>query len=193
MQIETIETAREFLLRRTRSILDSTFTALTPMPKLLVLFDPRSDEMTRLADAVADGVRSVRFAEVDVRRVGDASSGAAPGARHRVLDSTAALAAYDGIIVGAASRSASLLDSLAGSTGLLNKVGSAFTATRLGAERGDVLWSVLAPMADWGMILVPPPVTESPSDELESARQQGKRVAEVVGWVAHARSHHHHH
>jgi hypothetical protein len=163
------------------------------MPKLLVLFDPRSDEMTQLADAVADGVRSVRFAEVDVRRLGDASGATTPSSRHRALESTAALAAYDGIIVGAVAGGGAAAGSLSGATSLMNKVGSVFTSAGTGAERSDVLWSVLAPMADRGMILVPPPVTEPPSDELESARGQGKRVAEVVGWVAHARSHHHHH
>jgi len=46
-------------------------------------------------------------------------------------------------------------------------------------------------LADRGMILVPPASTV-PEDVLESAREQGKRVAQVVGWVTHARSHHHH-
>ena len=175
------------------------FTPIRPsrspsMPKLLVLFDPRSDDMMRLADAVAEGARSVRFAEVDVRRSGDAPSAAA---RHRALERADALAAYDGIIVGAApagSTSGSALEQLVSpATNLLGKVGSAFTAAQPGEGRREILWSVLTPMADRGMILVPPQITESPGDELEGARAQGKRVAEVVGWVTHARSHHHHH
>ena len=39
------------------------------MPKLLVLFQSRSPEVVRLAEAVAEGARSVRFAEVDLRRL----------------------------------------------------------------------------------------------------------------------------
>jgi NAD(P)H dehydrogenase (quinone) len=161
------------------------------MPKLLVLFDSRSEDVTQLADAVAEGARSVRFAEVDVRRIEESSAATASPARHRALETADALAAYDGIIVDAA---AAPLDPLASATtSLVNKVGSAFTTSQAGGGRREALWSILTPMADRGMILVPPPVSESPADELESARQLGKRVAEVVGWVTHARSHHHHH
>jgi hypothetical protein len=38
------------------------------------------------------------------------------------------------------------------------------------------------------MILVPAPLT-GPSDEAAL----GARLAEVIAWVTHARSHHHHH
>ncbi|HEV7994460.1 MAG TPA: hypothetical protein VGP25_21740 [Gemmatimonadaceae bacterium] len=166
------------------------------MPKLLVLFDSHSDDLARLAEAVAEGARSVRFAEVDVRRIPGASGDRASSARHRALESADALAAYDGIIVGASPASASS-DAATGPVGaapvsLVNKVGSAF-ATHDGGDRRAALWSVLTPMADRGMILVTPSITEAPSDEVESAREQGKRVADVVGWVTHARSHHHHH
>jgi hypothetical protein len=165
------------------------------MPKLLVLFDPRSDDMTRLAEAVAEGARSVRFAEVDLRRSADVPDAAAT-TRHRALETADALAAYDGILVGATAVSAnsSAQELLADpATKLANKVGSAFTPNQLDGHRRDLLWAVLTPMADRGMILVPPPLTEPAADELESARALGKRVAEVVGWVTHARSHHHHH
>jgi hypothetical protein len=167
------------------------------MPKLLVLYDPRSDDLTRLAEAVAEGARSVRFAEVDIRRIGDAPGTGTAAARHRAYEGPDALAAYDGIVAGSSSA-----ESAGGAAGaafraptpsLVNKVGSAFTAAPDGEGRRDSIWGVLAPMGDRGMILVPPPVADAPMDELESARQQGRRVAEVVGWVTHARSHHHHH
>jgi NAD(P)H dehydrogenase (quinone) len=170
------------------------------MPKLLVLFDPRSDDLTRLAEAVADGARRVRFAEVDVRRIGSRAEGASGGTeatRYRALETADALAAYDGVIVGAVPDSGAGAGVVAplpdASASLVNKVGSAFAATQPGERRRDLLWSVLTPMADRGMILVPPPLTDTHGDELESAREQGRRVAEVVGWVTHARSHHHHH
>jgi hypothetical protein len=167
------------------------------MPKLLVLFDPRSNDLAPLADAIAEGARQVRFAEVDVRRMALATPDDTPVGRHRALESADALATYDGIIVGVApveSPGESPIEALSATTAsLTNRVGSAFTAGRHGDDRRSALWSVLTPMGDRGMILVPPPLSESPADELESARDQGKRVAEVVGWVTHARSHHHHH
>ena len=167
------------------------------MPKLLVLFDARSDDMAPLADAIAEGARRVRFAEVDVRCIARSTPDGVAATRHRTLESADALATYDGIVVGAApvhAEGGAAIDSFsATTTKLVNKVGSVFTTARSDADRNTVLWSVLAPMADRGMILVPPPVTGSSSDELESARDLGKRVAEVIGWVTHARSHHHHH
>ena len=165
------------------------------MPKLLVLFDSRSDDMTRLAEAIAEGARRVRFAEVDLRRIDGASGTTGLGGRHRALESADALAAYDGIIMGADPDAASHEAEMPplGSASLVNKVGSAFMATQAGEDRRLVLWSTLAPMADRGMILVAPPLADATVDSIESARELGKRVADVVGWVTHARSHHHHH
>ncbi len=39
------------------------------MPKILVLFHSRTGNTAALADAIAQGAKSVRFAEVDVRRI----------------------------------------------------------------------------------------------------------------------------
>ena len=74
---------------------------------------------------------------------------------------------------------------------LANKVGSVVT-TATGRDRSAVLWATLTPMGNRGMILVPAPFTDSSESAAESARRLGKRVAEVIGWVTHARSHHHH-
>jgi hypothetical protein len=175
------------------------------MPKLLVLFDACSDDIARLADAVAEGARGVRFAEVDVRRIAptgasagaDADARARLGSRYRTLESVEALAPYDAIVVGAAQEgeggggqalTALLEDSV---TNLRNKVASAFTPAS-GAARRTALWSVLTPMADRGMILVPPPTLSGSGDDDEAARQLGKRVYDITGWITHARSHHHH-
>ena len=161
------------------------------MPKLLVLFEASTDDIARLADAVADGVRSVRFAEVDVRRV----AGGEPATRtsYKPVEGADALAGYDGILLGTHGGGMDPVnDALTTTASLVNKVGSVFTSAAGQARRG-VLLAALAPMADRGMILVPPPLGTAPDDDLESARALGRRVAEVVGWVTHARSHHHHH
>lgn len=163
------------------------------MPKLLVLVPARGTELAPLADAVLEGARSVRFAEVDVRTFGDAVD-AAPS--RKSLAGSGDLASYDGIVVGAPAgdvEGAEFRETLARFGGsLTNKVGSAFT-TGSGAGRTAVLWSALAPMADRGMILVPLPFASEGDTSVDACRQMGKRVAEVIGWVTHAKSHHHHH
>jgi hypothetical protein len=181
---------------------------LTPpaMPKLLVLFDARSDALTPLADAVAEGARGVRFAEVDVRHACVASSGWGGGddvgegaprvGRYRALESPEALGAYDCIVVGVEAGRGAEADPVrallaGGAVNLRNKVASAFTAAT-GEQRRDALWSVLTPMADRGMILVPPALIDTGVDDVDSARQLGKRVYDITGWITHARSHHHH-
>lgn len=176
------------------------------MPKLLVLFDARSDDLARLAEAVADGARGVRFAEVDVRRTapggseGDAAGDDARvrlGSRHRTLESADALAVYDAIVVGVAPGSEAGPDAVralieATTVNLANKVASAFTPAAPEGERRAVLSAVLTPMGERGMIIVPPRIADRGDDDLHTARNQGKRVYDVTGWITHARSHHHH-
>ena len=164
------------------------------MPKLLVLFPAHgSTELAPLADAVLEGARSVRFAEVDVRTFGDTDD-AAP--TRKALASSEDLGAYDGIVVAVPAgdvEGKSVQEALARFGGsLIDKVGSAFTPGS-GPGRTAVLWSALSPMADRGMILVPLPFSGESAASADGCRQLGKRVAEVVGWVTHARSHHHHH
>ncbi|HEU4720923.1 MAG TPA: hypothetical protein VFS59_06130 [Gemmatimonadaceae bacterium] len=171
------------------------------MPKLLVLFHARSPDVTALAEAVVDGVRSVRFAEVDLRRLVDpeadlpVSATDEGGRAHRALDRVEDIALYDGLILAlpaGGDRGAVLTNVLATLGGsLVNKVGAAVT-TAEGPGRSAVLWAALTPMADRGMILVPMPFTDTQESTAEAARRLGKRTAEVVGWVTHARSHHHH-
>ncbi len=173
------------------------------MPKLLVLFQSRSADVVRLAEAAAAGARAVRFAEVDLRSFplsddGDARVDA--GARaHRPLEQVQDIASYDGLILvvgrepGAGDGLVRALRSFAGS--LANKVGAALTPAT-GTERSPLLWSVLSPMADRGMILVPAAFDPAPAADDVATRDLGKRVADVISWVTHARSHHdhdHHH
>ena len=205
------------------------------MPKVLVLFYSRTGNTAALADAIVEGAKSVRFAEVDVRRIDDLappsviestpewkSSRERLAARYQTFTDVNSLAAYDAIILGAPTRygiMAAELKNVLDQTGplwqkgaLVNKVGAAFTSvrTRHGGHE-TTLWSIMTPMANLGMILVPPGYSDSvmyeggspygatattaggaPGDaDLAAARHQGKRVAEVVGWITHARSHHH--
>jgi NAD(P)H dehydrogenase (quinone) len=95
---------------------------------------------------------------------------------------------------------------------LVDKVGAAFTSvsTPHGGHE-TTLWSIMTPMANLGMIIVPPGYSDpvmfkggSPygatattgaaaptPDDLAAARHQGKRVATVAEWVRHAKSHKH--
>ncbi|MEP6991606.1 MAG: NAD(P)H:quinone oxidoreductase [bacterium] len=149
------------------------------MPKLLVLFYSRNGNTAALADAIADGARSVRFSEVDVRRiehpavasdVSDAARSAPSGAfaaRYQTLRSVEELSSSDAIILGSPSRHgimcaevARVLDEAAPhwhSGAFVNTVGSAFTSGAPGhGGHETTLWSIMTPMASLGMILVPP-------------------------------------
>jgi hypothetical protein len=168
------------------------------MPKLLVLFQSSSADVVHLAEVAAEGARGVRFAEVDLRRLppsGDSGHAErdATGRAHHLLQQVDTMGQYDGLIfaVGQEGGDALLraLDAFGGS--LVNKVGAAITPVN-GTDRTTVLWSVLGPMADREMILVPAPFAREGAGGDESSRRIGKRVAEVIGWVTHARSHHHH-
>jgi NAD(P)H dehydrogenase (quinone) len=207
------------------------------MPKVLVLFYSRTGNTARIADAITEGARSVKFTEVDVRRLEDLAPQSAidsvPGWResrdqlaqkYRTLESFERLADYDALVLGAPTRygvMAAELKLLLDQTGplwnrgaLVDKVGSAFTsvATPHGGHE-TTLWSIMTPMANLGLIIVPPGYTDavmfaggSPygatsttgggsvaEGDLAAARHQGKRVATVTGMITHAKSHHHQH
>jgi len=167
------------------------------MPKLLVLFQSHSPDVIRLAESAVDGARSVRFAEVDLRRLPttDGARDPAPestGRAHPPLRDADDLGQYDGLILAAEGEGDTLVRAFGAFGGsLANKVGAVITPAT-GADRRTVLWPVLGAMADRGMILVPAPFDTEGAASDESTRKVGKRVAEVIGWVTHARSHHHH-
>jgi hypothetical protein len=164
------------------------------MPKTLVLYHGSSDTISALADAVADGVRSVRFAEVDVRRLPVAGETASVGS-HRTLAGAVELAAYDGLVLGTTFGSAmpdevaqllASVDDLRQQKALTTSVGSAFVAGPSASENDDVRGKVLRALGALGLVLVP-----TSGEGPEAARQLGHRVAHVVSWITHARSHHH--
>jgi NAD(P)H dehydrogenase (quinone) len=205
------------------------------MPKILVLFYSRTGNSAALADAVAEGARSVRFAEVDVRRIDDlapasviasipdwARSRESLASRYQTFADVNALVDYDALILGAPTRygiMAAELKNVLDQTGplwqrgaLVNKVGAAFTSVATGhGGHETTLWSIMTPMANLGLIIVPPGYSDavmfgggSPygatattgggppgAADLAAARHQGKRVAEVTGWITHAKSHAH--
>lgn len=204
------------------------------MPKILVLFYSRTGNTAVLADAIADGARSVRFSEVDIRRIDDLApqsvidsipdwkaSREKLAAKYQTFSDVHELASYDALILGSPTRygiMAAELKHVLDQTGplwqkgaLVNKVGAAFTSVATGhGGHETTLWSIMTPMANLGLIIVPPGYTDAvmfaggspygatattgagaPNEAaLAAARHEGKRVAEVTGWITHARSHH---
>jgi len=150
------------------------------MPKVLVLFYSRTGHTARIADALVEGARSVKFTEVDVRRIDDlapakviasvpgwSESRSALAERYRTLEDVEQLAQYDALVLGAPTRygvMAAELKNVIDQTGplwnrgaLVDKVGSAFTsvATAHGGHE-TTLWSIMTTMANLGLILCPP-------------------------------------
>ena len=201
------------------------------MPKVLVLFHSRTGTTAALADAVADGAGSVKFAEVELRRIDDLApqstidaderwKAARPALakKYKTLESVESLAQYDALILGSPARrgimSAELknvldqMDSLSERRAMVDKAGSAFSSCAMHEGGHETnLMSMLVPMMQLGMILVPPGPGDvsaagsrygatassgsgAPTDaELALARYQGARVAKVAEWIRHAKSH----
>lgn len=175
------------------------------MPKTLILFYSRSGATAALADALAEGARSVRFSEVTMRRLDDSAAASAIdavpewkasrtalAARYQTFGHAEELASYDGIILGGGMCAAVryLLDqaeALRAPGAYANTVGSAFAAVSSEGQR-EATWPMLTSLGNLGMILVP---SGSGQDAAVVAAEQGRRVAEVVSWVTHARSHAH--
>lgn len=156
------------------------------MPKTLVLTSGRSADTAPLASAVADGARQVRFAEVEVRHADE-------------IDTIEGVIGYDAIILGitpgegampeGARRVLERMAAVGEAKDFAHKVGAVFTAAAAGDDaHATALWSAMAALGALGMVLVPPAQVQ----DVDGARQLGKRVAEVTGWITHARSHHHH-
>jgi hypothetical protein len=164
------------------------------MPKLLVLYFGAESPAAALADAAAEGAKSVRFAEVDVR-AGEAHSLATPG-RHRRLESSQDVTGYAGVLIAceAAAEIPDAVDALL--RDLERMPGDAFENTVFGVAGGEN--TVLAGrVSALGGIVVGEP--RGASDPEERAKRLGARTAKVVGWVSHALGHeqatssHHHH
>ncbi|HWE43670.1 MAG TPA: NAD(P)H-dependent oxidoreductase [Gemmatimonadaceae bacterium] len=186
------------------------------MPKVLVLFYSRTGRTAALADAIAEGAGSVKYTEVEVRRIEDLAPAAvieadeswkgaraALGKKYRTLESVESLTRYDALIVGSPARSGimsaelkhtlDMAGALAARGALADKVGSAFgsVSEEPGGHEMNVM-SMLIPMMHFGMIIVPAghgDASAAAAGDLARARQQGARVAKVAEWVRHAKSH----
>lgn len=140
------------------------------MSKVLVLYYSSYGHVEALADAVAEGARSVG-ATVDVKRVPETAPEEVAKAAYFKLDqqapvaTVAELADYDAIVVGTptrfgriSSQMAAFLDQAGGlwMSGALNgKVGGAFTSTA--SQHGGqetTLFSVITNLLHFGMVIV---------------------------------------
>jgi NAD(P)H dehydrogenase (quinone) len=154
------------------------------MPKILVVFYSRTGHTARLADAIAEGARSVASTDVTVRRIRDLAPDdvieAQPKwrdsrdrliATYQTLSGVHELVEHDGLIVGTPTRfgvmSAELKEVLDQAGALwakgafANRIGSAFATVQTphgGHE--TTLFSIMTVMANLGMILVPPGYTD---------------------------------
>ncbi|WP_454005081.1 NAD(P)H:quinone oxidoreductase [Alcaligenes sp. Marseille-Q7550] len=140
------------------------------MAKVLVLYYSAYGHVEKMAQAVAEGVRSAG-ATVDIKRVPELVPEAVAKAAHFKLDQEAPVATvadlehYDAIIVGTGTRfgrissqMASFLDQAGGlwARGVLNgKVGGAFTstATQHGGQELTLL-SIIHNLLHFGMVVV---------------------------------------
>jgi NAD(P)H dehydrogenase (quinone) len=141
------------------------------MAKVLVLYYSAYGHIETMANAVAEGARSVEGVEVDIKRVPELVPDETAKAAHYKMDQAAPiatvedLAAYDAIIIGTGTRygrmssqMANFLDQTGGLwfRGALNgKVGSAFTSTA--SQHGGhetTLFSIITNLLHLGLIYV---------------------------------------
>ena len=147
------------------------------MSKVLVLYYSSYGHIETMADAIADGARSVAGTTVEVKRVPEIMSPEATAAAHFKTDQKAPiatvdeLAGYDAIIFGTptrfgnmASQMRSFLDQTGGlwmKGALIGKVGSVFVST--GSQHGGqetTITSFHLTLLHHGMVVVGVPYSE---------------------------------
>lgn len=140
------------------------------MPKILVLYHSTYGHVERMAEAVAEGARSVPGAVVDIKRVPELVPEEVARSSGYKLDQAAPiakpdeLADYDAIIVGAGTRygtAASQMRNFLDQTGaiwmkgsLVGKVGAAFssTATQHGGQETTLI-GIIQSLLHHGMLI----------------------------------------
>jgi hypothetical protein len=129
------------------------------VPKVIVLFSGGDDGSRKLADAAADGARSIRFMEVDVRAFGSVP-----------------VAGYDGVVVAGGATSEPVIDTVlhavahAGANVVVGLVAEGPLPER--AQRMNAIF-----------------VTSDAKELGDRARSLGERVARVAAWVRHGLGH----
>ena len=141
------------------------------MPKILVLYYSSYGHIEQMANAVAEGARSVSGTEAVVKRVPELVPEDVARNAHMKLDQAAPIATpgeladYDAIIVGTPTRYGRMTSQMANfwdQTGglwvkgaLVGKVGSAFTstATQHGGQE-TTLFSIITNLLHFGMTVV---------------------------------------
>ena len=145
------------------------------MPKLLVLYYSSYGHVETLAQAVAEGARSVASVEVVVKRVPETMPDDVARRAGVKLDQLAEVASpkelgqYDAIIFGTPTRFGNMaaqmrnfLDQTGGlwvQGGLVGKVGSVFTSTGTGGGNESTIISFVTTLMHHGMIYVGLPYT----------------------------------
>ncbi len=155
------------------------------MAKILVLYYSSYGHVETMANAVADGVRSVPGCDVMVKRVPETAPEQVAREAHFKLDQPAPIAAvnelpdYDAIIVGTPTRygrmtsqMASFLDQTGGlwfQDKLVGKVGSVFTSTasQHGGQETTIV-STVVNLMHLGMTIVGLPYTEKRMLQLDT-------------------------
>jgi NAD(P)H dehydrogenase (quinone) len=153
------------------------------MAKVLVLYYSSYGHIETMAEAIAEGARSVG-ASVDVRRVVENTPDSVARASHFKLDQAAPvaapgdLAAYDAIVVGAPTRFGRMPSAMGSfweqagalwaSGALHGKVGAAFTssATQHGGNE-TTLFSIITNLMHFGMVIVGLPYNHAGQMTLE--------------------------
>ncbi len=141
------------------------------MTKLLVIYHSMYGHIETMANAVAEGARSVAGVEVTVKRVAETMSAevfkAAGGKTEQSapIATPAELADYDAIIVGTPTRFGNMsaqMRTFFDQTGglwakgaLAGKVASVFTSTGTGGGQEMTITSTWTTLAHHGMIIVP--------------------------------------
>ncbi|HQL54921.1 MAG TPA: NAD(P)H:quinone oxidoreductase [Phycisphaerae bacterium] len=140
------------------------------MPKILVLYYSMYGHVESLANAIAEGARSVAGAEVTVKRVPETLPADVARKHGAKLDQPAPVASpaelgdYDAIIFGTPTRFGNMaaqmrnfLDQTGGlwaQGGLVGKIGSVFTSTGTGAGNESTVMSFVNTLMHHGMIYV---------------------------------------
>jgi hypothetical protein len=154
------------------------------MPKLIVLFFGAESPTVTLAEAAMEGAKGVRFTEVDLRTGGDHDI--ATARRHKMLESSAKIRDYDGVILACPAAGdipvelSALLDELERSSS------KALANTVFGIVGGDDTTLPGRVLRLGGLLVGDPGGT---TDAHARALRLGARVATVVGWVRHALGH----